>query len=156
MKENQNEELIDHILQLSDRVFRDLLPIVPREVLELDLTMPQMKTVLLLFLNGPMRMSVLASELGISLATATGVVDRLVERDIVLRESEPDDRRVVLCCLTDKGHEMTAGLWSSARARARELLQATDPPQLKLIMEALDALSQAGAVAKEHLQPAPD
>jgi len=156
LEKHPNEELVDHILQLSDRVFRELLPIVPRELLELDLTMPQMKTVLLLFLNGPTRMSILASELGVSLATTTGVVDRLVERDIVLRESQPDDRRVVLCCLSDKGQEMTGGLWRSARARARELLEATAPSQLTLIMEALEALSQAGTAAKEHLQPAPD
>lgn len=152
MADLQKEELIENILQISDRVFRELLPIVPKELLELDLTMPQLKVVLLLFLNGPLRMSVLASGLGVSLATTTGVVDRLVERSIVLRESQPDDRRVVLCQLSDKGHELTSGLWRSARDRTKELLKSIDPSQLVLLVNVLEALSQAGVITKEDLQ----
>ena len=147
----QREELIERTLQLSDRVFRELLPIVPKEMLELDLTMPQLKVVLLLFLNGPLRMSVLASDLGVSLATTTGIVDRLVERGIVLRESQPDDRRVVLCRLSDEGNRLTSGLWHSARERTRKLLEAAPPSHLLLITEALEAMSQAGMVTKEDL-----
>jgi len=156
MNKSQKEELIESILQISDRVFRELLPIVPKELLELDLTMPQLKVVLLLFLNGPLRMSVLASGLGVSLATTTGVVDRLVERGIILRESQPDDRRVVLCHLSDKGHKLTSGLWRSARDRVRMLLKAIAPPQLALLAEALESLSQAGIVTKEDAIPKTD
>ena len=151
MAESQREELIENILQTSDRVFRELLPIVPKEVLEMDITMPQLKVVLLLFINGPQRMSTLASGLGVSLATATGIVDRLVERSIVLRENQLDDRRVVLCLLSDKGHDLTSGLWSSARDRIKKLLEAVDPSQLALLANVLEALSQAGIVTKEDL-----
>ena len=87
----EKEGLIENILQLSDRAFRELLPIVPKEWLRLDLTMSQLKGVFLLFISGPSRMSDIASALGVSLATATGVVDRLVERDIVHREGDPED-----------------------------------------------------------------
>ncbi len=156
MKETRKNDLVESILQLSDRVFRELLPIVPRELLELDLTMPQVKVVLLLFLNGPARMSVLASGLGVTLATATGVVDRLVDRGIVLREDQPGDRRVVMCRLSDKGHQLTSGLWHSARERTRKLLEAVAPSQLVLIGRALEALSQAGMAAGEGLQPPAD
>jgi len=156
MNKSQKEELIESILQISDRVFRELLPIVPKELLELDLTMPQLKVVLLLFLNGPLRMSVLASGLGVSLATTTGVVDRLVERGIILRESQPDDRRVVLCRLSDKGHKLTSGLWRSARERTRMLLKTIAPSKLALLTEALESLSQAGMVTKEDAIPKTD
>ena len=108
-QEPKKEELIEHILQLGEKAFRELIPILPTEWLQLDLTMPQLKVVLLLFLNGPARMSDIASALDVSLATATGVVDRLVERDIVVRESQPEDRRVVLCRLSEKGQKMIGG-----------------------------------------------
>lgn len=152
MAESQREELVEHVLQLGDRVFRELLPIVPKELLHLDLTMPQLKVVLLLFLNGPTRMSDLASGLSVSLATATGVVDRLVERDIVLREGQPQDRRVVLCQLSEKGQNLIGGMWQSARERAKELLEAIAPSRLQLVTEALEALLQAGTVTKEDLE----
>jgi DNA-binding MarR family transcriptional regulator len=118
----------------------------------LDLTMPQLKVVLLLFLSGTARMSDIASALGVSLATATGVVDRLVDRDIVLRESQPEDRRVVLCRLSEKGQKMIGGLWQLARDRTKELLQAAPPSQLQLITEALGVLLKAGEVTRRHPQ----
>ncbi len=149
MQESQKKELVERILQLGDKAFRELLPILPTEWLRLDLTMPQLKVVLLLFMNGPTRMSEIASALDVSMATATGVVDRLVEREIVLRENQPEDRRVVLCRLSDRGEKLIGGLWHLARDRARELLGAIEPSKLHLVNEALDALLQAGASTRK-------
>jgi len=144
MKGSQKKELIERILQLGEKAFRELIPILPKEWLQLDLTMPQLKVVLLLFMNGPVRMSDIASALDVSLATATGVIDRLVEREIVLRENHPDDRRVVLCRLSEKGQKLIGGLWQLARDRLRELLGAIEPVRLRLVIEALEALLKAG------------
>jgi DNA-binding MarR family transcriptional regulator len=149
MKEPQNKELVERILQLGEKAFRELVPMVPTEWLQLDLTMPQLKVVLLLFLSGPSRMREVASALDVSLATATGVADRLVERGIVLRESHPDDRRVVLCRLSDKGEKMIGGLWQLARERTRELLGMVEPTKLMLFIEMLEALLKAGAVSRD-------
>jgi DNA-binding MarR family transcriptional regulator len=148
----KQEELIERILQLGEKAFRELIPILPTEWLQLDLTMSQLKVVLLLFMTGSVRMSDIASALGVSLATATGVVDRLVERDIVLRESQPEDRRVVLCRLSEKGQKMIGGLWQLARDRAKELLEVAAPSQLQLITEALEALLTAGEVTRGDSQ----
>ena len=147
-QEPKQEELIERILQLGEKAFRELIPILPTEWLQLELTMPQLKVVLLLFMNGPTRMSDIASALGVSLATATGVVDRLVERDIVVRESQPEDRRVVLCRLSEKGQKLIEGLWQLARDRLKELLEVVATSQLQLITEALEALLEAGEVTR--------
>jgi DNA-binding MarR family transcriptional regulator len=151
IREPSKEDLIGSILQLTDRAFRQLLPMVPKEWLHLDLTMPQLKVVLLLFISGPLRMSEIASALGVSLATATGVVDRLVERDILTREGDPGDRRVVLCRLSEKGEELMSGLWQLSRDQAGELMGSLAIPQLLLITESLEALLQAGETTKENL-----
>jgi len=153
---SQKQGSVEHALQLGDKLFRGLLPAMPRELLLLDLTMPQLKVVLLLFLGGSSRMSVVASSLGVSLATATGVVDRLVERGIVLREAQPGDRRVVLCHLSEKGEKLIGEMWQSARQRAKELLEAIDASKLMLITETLEALLQTELVTKEDLPPAAD
>ncbi len=148
-QEPQKEELIENILQLTDRTFRALFPMLPKEWLHLDLTMSQLKVVLLLFISGPSRMGDIASALGVSLATATGVVDRLVERGSVLREGDPEDRRVVLCRLSSKGENLISGLWQLSRERAGELMRGLPPSGLLLITEALEALLQASEAAKE-------
>ena len=147
----QQDERIENIIRLSDQAFRDLFPIVPKEWLRLDLTMPQLKVVLLLFTGGPARMSVIASDLGVSLATATGVVDRLVQRGLVAREGDPEDRRVVLCRLSEKGEELMGGLWQVSREQLRGLMRVLAPQQVELITKALEALVQAGEGAKVEL-----
>lgn len=149
-REVEKDELVESTLQLSDKAFRELFPILPKEWLSLDLTMPQLKVVLLLFTNGEERMSAIASALGVSLATATGVVDRLVEKDMVTREGDPNDRRVVLIRLSDKGEKLIAGLWQLARHNAEVLLRALDQRRLQLLNEALRALLEAGEAIREE------
>ena len=139
-RENQRSEQIERILELSDGIFKLLLPTVPKEILDLDLTTPQMKVVLLLFLNGPTHMSALASGLGVSLATTTGVVDRLVERSMITREELKEDRRVVLCRLSEQGHALVNRMWTSARSRVSDLLVAVPVSKLVLIEEGLQSL----------------
>jgi DNA-binding MarR family transcriptional regulator len=150
-KEQRKEQIIENIILLSDKAFRELLPILPKEWLRLNLTTPQLKVVILLFVNGPSRMGEIASALGVSLATATGVVDRLVERGILVREDDPDDRRVVLCHLSGKGKELIGGLWQISQDQIKELMGSLAAHQLLLITEALEVLVQAAEAAKEGL-----
>jgi DNA-binding MarR family transcriptional regulator len=142
----EKSEIIDRILGQVEGAFRELLPRAHQELLDLDLTTPQLKVVLLLYLNGSARMSELASSLGVSLATATGILDRLVDRDIVERENSREDRRVVVCRLSALGHELTDKLYSSGRERARGLLKGFTEAQLNKLDEALTSLSGGSAV----------
>ena len=145
-----SRERIDIILKLAEQIFRELLPTVPKELLELDITMPQLKTMLLLFLNGPTRMSDLAEDLGVTLATATGLVDRMVERGIIVRDSLPEDRRVVLCRLSDTGQKMVSRIWDSSKKRSREILEYLDTASLQMLSEALNAMLEYARNLREH------
>ena len=146
-----DDELIDSTLALSERAFRELFPILPKEWLSLDLSTPQLKVVLLLLVHGPSRMSIIASALGVSLATGTGVVDRLVERGIVVRQGDPEDRRVVLCCLSPKGEKMLVGLWKLAREHAEIMFRSLSIDQIMAVRAGLQALLEAGAATKDQL-----
>jgi len=137
------EESVENTLKLADKLFRKLLPTIPQELLQLDVTMSQMKIMLALFINGPTRMSDLASYFQVALATATGLVDRLVEKGMVVRESHADDRRVVLCRLSDSGQKTISGIWESARNNVRHILHTVDTEKLQMLTEALEALLQS-------------
>jgi DNA-binding MarR family transcriptional regulator len=150
-KESIDNDLIESTLQLSERAFRELFPILPKEWLNLDLSTPQLKVVLLLLVNGPCRMSVIASALGVSLATGTGVVDRLVERGIVVREGDPEDRRVVLCRLSSKGEKMLLGLVQLARNHAEMMFRSLSVEKLMAVRAGLEALLEAGEATKDQL-----
>jgi len=151
-QEPQKEKMIENILRLTDKAFQAWLPMLPKEWLHIDITTSQLKVVLLIFISGHIRMSDIASELGVSLATATGVVDRLVERGMLIREGDAEDRRVVLCRLSDEGEKLISGVWQLSRDQLGEMMRTMTPPQLRLITEALQLLLQAGKVAKDSLQ----
>jgi DNA-binding MarR family transcriptional regulator len=147
----ESDEVVDRILHAIAGIFREVLPLAHKELLEMDLTAPQLKVVLLLYLYSSTRMSELAGSLGVTLATATGIVDRLVERGLVVRDSLPDDRRVVMCRLTEKGMEETDRLWKTSREKARQLLSTMELSRLRMIDEALRTLKPAGAEKKVRL-----
>lgn len=148
-QEPQKEELIDNILQLTEEAFQELLPMLPKEWLHIDVTTSQLKVVLLLFVSGPLRMSDIASELEVSLATATGVVDRMVERGMLIRDGDPEDRRVVLCRLSNEGEKLLGGMWQLSKDQLAKLWGAMTTPQLVIIAEAIQILLQTGKALKD-------
>ena len=151
-QEQQKGDLIENILQITDKAFQAWLPMLPKEWLHIDVTTSQLKVVLLIFVSGPLCMSDIASGLEVSLATATGVVERLVERGMLIREGDPEDRRVVLCRLSDEGEKLISGVWQVSRDQLGKIMRACTPPQLMLITEALQVLIQAGKVTKDGLR----
>lgn len=149
MKTSENrEKLIQSTLELGDRGFRELFAFLPQEWLRLDLTTSQLRTLLLLFTNGPTRMTDISSTLGVSMATATGVIDRMVERGMVFRESDPNDRRTVLCRISPDGERVVSSLWESWIKRAEVMLRALDRPKLLAVKGFLEAMLEAGENTK--------
>src|SRR5690242_16399217 len=84
-----------------------------------DLTMPQLKVLLLLGRHGSAPVSWLASRMDVSPPNITGILDRLEQRGWVARSGDPQDRRVVRILLTDDGtrllHELAGAGMNSLR-----------------------------------------
>jgi len=95
----------------------------------LDVTMPQMKVLMLLRENGAMRVGVLARHLNVSTPTITGIVDRLVRQTLVRRDDDPTDRRVVLNVLTRQGEEMMDRLRQRGNAELARLVGTLTPKE---------------------------
>jgi DNA-binding MarR family transcriptional regulator len=139
-------ELIDSIQALQQKLEElegAIAPIIPQDWLTTDLTMPQLKVMLILWREGPARMSELASGLGVTLATATGVVDRLVEKRYIVREGLPGDRRVVICRLSEEGQDFMKALWMSGRMQIGRILGVMTPEQLKIVAQGTEVFIQA-------------
>lgn len=135
----EKERTVKRILDLLDQLFRTVRGVAHGQWLNLDLTVSQVKVILMLFTDGVMRMGTLASELGVSLPTATGIVDRLEERSLVLREGDPRDRRVVLCRLSEAGRKLAANLWEVGQQQTRQLLETMTSEELQLVEGAVRA-----------------
>jgi len=77
-------------------------------------------------------MSELASAMNTATSTMTGIVDTLVRKGLVIREADSQDRRVVICHLSEKGNELSGGLWKWGQQQVKRMLQTLNNDQLKL------------------------
>jgi DNA-binding MarR family transcriptional regulator len=152
----QRAQLIEHILELERKVCHALRPVVPTEWLNIDLTMPQLKIILIIFTDGPARISTLASTLGVSLSTTTGITDRLIHQDLIVRGNDPQDRRAVVCSLTDKGRELATRLCEQGQSRVRDILGKMELSKLKTISEAIEIILEAVSLQEEDINKEPD
>ncbi len=109
---------------------------------DIELTMSQMRTLLFLT-EQPRRMSEIAANLGSSLSSATSMVERLETKDLVRREHDPDDRRVVMCHLTELGHRDIERFWRLRQSRIRALAHLLTPDEFEHVIGALEIISNA-------------
>ena len=140
------QETTEAILERMNEVFRRFRHHFrePREVELFELTMSQMKA--LLFLEeAPAQMSKIAAALGVTLPSATGIIDRLVDRGLVSRQVDPMDRRLVICALTEAGVHLAASLYTGHRAAFSELLAALNEQELRIVLQAFSILGRAVA-----------
>jgi len=145
-------ELVEEILKISEDIYNAIPLDIPSEWLNSDLTVAQLRVLLVLQAQGPSRMSDIASVTGVTLPTATGVVDNLVRKAFVVRENDPQDRRLVICRLSPRGQELINKLWTSGRFQMENLLDGLEPEQLEKAREVAQMLLEnvtrkaAGAV----------
>ena len=138
------QELTLRLLWLSDKIYRSLEPGIPHERLSMwlssDLTVAQLRVLLLLHTEGPMRMSAVATHLGIAISTATGLVDKLVAKTMVMREDDPEDRRLVICKLSEKGSKLSSDLWDFGQGQIERLLKGLTEDQLRQAVHVVEFL----------------
>jgi len=129
MKQNE-ETLVRHILETGTRIYSALNPAIRLEMLSSDITVAQLRTLLILLTDGASRMSHIASVLDVALSTATGIMDNLVRKELVVRETDPHDRRLVICKLSPGGQKLIGGLWRSGESQMERLLDGLTLEQL--------------------------
>ncbi len=91
----------------------------------------------------------LAHRLGGSFSNATVLVDRLVDRGLVERMADPQDRRVVLVRVADEGQQLIDQLVTSWRTLSTPLLETLAPEDLSKVHEALRVLLEAARRDRE-------
>jgi DNA-binding MarR family transcriptional regulator len=108
-----------------------------------NVTMQQLRVMMILYADGPTRVSVLARKLNVSTPTITGILDRLVRREFTYRADDPRDRRVVLNALTDKGREVIEHLQPLDSTRLARAIDSLSADEQQSIVSALNTLVNA-------------
>lgn len=134
---------LDRVVAVFDRLMHALMATHAPELNAVDLTMSQTKALYLVIAAGQLRMSELATRLGVTSSTATGLVDRLVELGHLARHEEPSDRRQVVVTATPEAEGNLERFRELNSRRMRELLEGIHGTDLATIERALLILEAA-------------
>ena len=140
--ESFKEQLAQRFVELVDRISAQMRAETSEEWPELELTMPQFKTMALLG-RVPERMGAIAGHLNTSLSSATSMIDRLVEKGLVERVADTSDRRVVTCQLTTKGSEEMNRFLRLNQLQFTSIAERLSVDELRLVVDAMEILCAA-------------
>ncbi len=116
------------------------------------LSLVQLNVVAVIEAEGPLPMSRLADELDVSVASATGIIDRMERRGLVERRHATDDRRVVAVHLTEQGADVFRVFTSRRREHLARLLAELSDDELAGLLTGIRALR----AARQRLAPIRD
>jgi DNA-binding MarR family transcriptional regulator len=141
----ENERLIADIMDAQQRLQQLFAYDRSDPLFSSQLTMQQLKILLMLHRLGDTSGRELAGLLGVSLATMSGMVDRMVAHDLVARHEDPRDRRVRRISLSATGRTMIGNIiMAGAEKHARLLGRLTDA-ELLIVHQAMQALVRVAA-----------
>ena len=133
------------IAQLIPRIIGGMQPgVLPHH----DVTQRQVLVLAAIHSRPHCTMGAIASNMRISMPTATGIVHRLAEAGYVRRVDDPSDRRQVLVALTAKGHAFIRQFQAAAAQRWDQVLRSLEPRELEAFYRVVRKLN-------ERLRPPP-
>jgi DNA-binding MarR family transcriptional regulator len=126
----ERHKLLDEISALEIRLLAVGLPEQTSSLLDYDLTLQQLRAFAFVLARGQTPISRLADALDIKPNVATGIVQRLVDRELIERREDPDDRRIRLLTVTKRGRALVDELSGIVLAKGREMLDRLSDDQL--------------------------
>ena len=137
------EELLGDVLnelnQISMRDFQGAL----KRWHEGTLSLVHLNLLMLLRARGPLTMTHLAELLDVSVASATGIVDRMEKKGVIERTRSEEDRRVVEVSVTDVGEEVFSAMQAERQVRLTQLLSEIKNDDLAALLQGLRAFRDA-------------
>lgn len=137
------QETIANILELQSQFIERMRRHSFQHWMALGLTTVQLKSLLYIEKTGDANSKKLSDTLGVTPANVTGVIDRLIERGLVQRVENPEDRRITLLRATDKGKKLVASLNEYAIEHLAKLLSSLNEDELDHLFLGLSAFIRA-------------
>lgn len=140
-------QLIDKVINLQEKVNQIVLEYRPDKWMKLDLTIDQLKSLILIHTKGKISFKDLAQFLGITRSNITGIADRLEQNGLVIRKQGSADRRIQYLMLTEKGREILNNIRQEIVKEEIRILEALNLEDLAALEKGLSAFVRA---AEEH------
>ncbi len=111
--------------------------------LAIDLTMPQLKSLFVVWRKGRVSSRGLAQVLGVGPSAVTPLVDRLVGHGYARREEDADDRRITWICPTERGLSLIDRLQTLRREQIGKVIAGLTQDERESVLRGLELLRRA-------------
>ena len=145
---NQPDNLIEAVIEAHRAIFRSISASSAAEWMGLDLSMAQLKILMVLHASGPTAIGQIAETHGIGQPTASHLVDRLVQAQLAERAEDPQDRRRTLAQLSPAGQGLAERLRQLRFDPLRRWLAQLDPATLASLAAGTQALADVAAAER--------
>jgi DNA-binding MarR family transcriptional regulator len=127
-------------------VSRVMQGIAARSAAELphELTLPQLRALVVLGDRSSTTVNGLAERLGIKPSTTTRLADRLVAKRLILRQPGTEDRREIRLALSASGQRVVRRVMDSRRRQVSEILASLPAPERAAMRDAFAKFAAAG------------
>jgi DNA-binding MarR family transcriptional regulator len=138
---DSNDSVVDAVVRAS----RALVGITLRALSSVsdEVTLPQLRTLVVVSLQGPQTVSALAERLDVHASTMTRMCNRLVARGLVVRKPSAIDRREVVIELTPPGQGLVDEVLDKRRHEINSVVQRMSADDRERVVSALELFSQA-------------
>ena len=144
-------ELIKEVIELQRKVNNSLRLSTQDAWMQLSLTVPQVKSLFFITDHGTTNFKNLATALKVTQSNLTGVIDRLVDQDMVSRTENPEDRRMVLLKATGKGESLVSDLRERRISHLSQALSDLSMEDLDFIIRGLSLLVRVTETQKQEI-----
>jgi DNA-binding MarR family transcriptional regulator len=121
-----------------------------------DLTLAQYRVLMLVKHRGAMSINDLRNQLSIAQSTASEMVDRMVQQNLLVRKKDPKDRRITLFKLSNKAEKILERRKDMMEDGYRKVLEPlSDNEQIELV-EAFETILRIIDYEKKNQSSQPD
>lgn len=148
---DEREQLTREYLCGQRRLLQSRLTSHLDPLLNSALTLQQFKLLTTVHFHGQSTMRQLATAMGVSLPTISGAVERLVDKGLLTRRENPQDRRVRLISMSPAGARLARQVEEAGELFVREVLAELDLDSLRSALTAhREVFAAAERLAARH------
>jgi len=122
MQENDIENCAEKLIFLVPAIFKAFRIKHPEKILNIDISVSELSVLRYLFFKTKPSMSEMGKDLCIDLSTLTRIVDKLVKKNLVVREPDLKDRRIIRVVISKEGRAIGEKFKQKGKEKAKSIL----------------------------------
>jgi len=140
-KSNMDIRVVDFFKKMH-QMKKSFMDLRDKSIVHPDVTHTQMMIMSILTHMGRMKIGDISEEIGLSISTVSGILDRMEEQGYICRERSKDDRRVVYVALEEKYKKFHVEMMNDMNSKISNIIEKMTDEEYRTVNNAFDILNR--------------